>query len=193
MNTEEPLFQFELLEVLNNIDNKDYLIFRVAMMALTVLIMVFGCGLLGCIWHFERFGGDPQKRTILNQLIGMLAFDSMVVLMETLLALLYRLCFGPISHTMALLTFIVPTFSISIVVLLILNEIILLRWISVFVWKQLPPINDDFFAMFFNCLNIGITTLFVLMGLLGGHRYSNLSFLMSGSYYLREPKLSIGK
>ncbi len=184
--------QLVLEEKVFNIDHDKYFRFRVTMAVFAMATVILSTMSLGCIWHYERFGGDPRKRTILNQLIGLLALNNICGQLIGMLAFYYRLAIsGPLSMTAAKIMFLVPNVTTSFVILLILDEIILIRWLSVFIWKQLPPLNDDFFGLFFKCLNFGLSLMFVIMGLTGGTSQNNLLFLLTGSYFPWEPKLTI--
>ncbi len=181
--------QLSFYDLVHNIDDEEYLHFGVSMVVFAAITIVFSIGENGCIWHFERFGGDPQKRTILNQLIGQLALNN-IVGQAGVATLSFRIVFGPLSKPVYSSTFVLANITSSIVLLLILNEIILVRWLSMFVWKRSPPINDDFFGTFIMLLNYTIAFVFVSIGLIGGTTYNNMTFLLTGDYFFRDPKLS---
>ena len=182
--------QLCLYDLVHNIDDEEYLHFGLSMVVFAAITVVLSIGENACIWHFERYGGDPQKRTILNQLIGQLAMDNIVAQVGTV-SLSVRLALGPLPKTVFSLTFVLTNITSSIVLLLILNEIILVRWLSMFVWKRSPPINDDFFGTFIMLLNYTIAFVFGPMGLIGGTNYNNMTFLLTGDYFFRDPKLSV--
>ena len=172
------LSQFDY--TISNLDDAEYYKLRIITAIVLTAIMVLSIGPLGFLWHYERFGGDPQKRTILNQLIGVMALNNLIALVINIVVFLTRLFYGPLSMSAAFTTFFLPNGIAYTVVFLILNEIILLRFLSVFWWKQLPPINDDFFGVYFHCINYGLAILFLLMGQMGGNPNDHLFFLVSG-------------
>ena len=181
----------EFHEKVVNIEKEVYFNFKMAMIVFALTTLFLGTIALGCIWHFERYGGDPQKRTILNQLIGLLALNNLFGQAPQLLTVSYRLLFGPLTVQMAMWSFIAVTIASSMVILFILDEIILIRWLSVFVWKQLPPINDDFFGMFLTRLNFGLALMFILLGVFCDMPYDNIVYLMTGAFHYKESKLTI--
>ena len=57
--------------------------FRVFAFIAYLLIIPIGCTLLFLIIHYEQFGGDPQKRSIFNQIIGYMATIELVTAIVT--------------------------------------------------------------------------------------------------------------
>ncbi len=153
--------------IVENVDNPKYAALRIVFFILVLSILVISIGAYGCIWHYERYGGDPQKRTILNQLIGLYALSTIFGYLTNVSAFLYRLAFQPIPLSYATATFFMTSFVTCIACFLILDEIVILRFLSTFWWKQFPPINDDFFAVFLFLTNYGIALLFMSMGHMG--------------------------
>ncbi len=177
----------------NNIDHSDYFAFRMGMVAFKVITTILSIIVLGIVWHYERYGGDPQKRTILNQLIGMMAWNNLTVQVVAAMSLLFRLLFGQLPMEVVMVTFVAPNVISSLFILFILNEIIIVRCYTLVLLKQLPPINDDFFATFIQCLNYTLGVMFVSMGRLGGISYDNLVYFMTGEYFNKEPLLSAAR
>ncbi len=173
--------------VLENIDHPDYFPFKMATLVATIGIQAFSVVPLGCIWHYERYGGDPQKRTILNQLIGLFALNTLTGNLTALSALVIRLAFGPLPVHLAISTFFFPNVLFSTTLLLALNEIIVIRFLSVFWWKRVSPLDDNFFGLFFAVLNYSIALVFTIMGHIDGGPKQYVLFLMSGLF----PKESI--
>ncbi len=183
--------KFEYL--VKNIDHANYFKLRMGMAAFTAITVIFSVLVLGIVWHYERFGGDPQKRTILNQLIGMLAINNLALQNFALMVLSIRLIFGPLSLAEAMIAFLAPSVVSSLVVMFILNEIIIIRCCTVVLLKQLLRINDDFLASFIKLANYGIAFLFVTFGHVGGVPNDDFIFLLTDVYYCREPLLSAAK
>ncbi len=166
--------------ILQSIDHAHYAIFRWTLFGLMLLMTTISAGAYGCIWHFERFGGDPQKRTVLNQLVGELAKTTIICSITSVLTLLLRLANQPLSKSFAKLTFFMPCCVCFIMWLLILDELVIIRFLSVFWWKRLPPINDNFFALLLNYGNYGLTLVFLTWGYLFGAPSGNLTFILTG-------------
>ena len=77
----------------SNIDGPDHFAFRTGMVAFKIAKTLLAFIVLGIVWHYERFGGDPRKRTIFNQLIGMIALNIMTVELIAAMSLIFRLLF----------------------------------------------------------------------------------------------------
>ncbi len=176
-----------------NIDDPAYFAFRMWMIAFIGATVCLSVIVLGIVWHYERFGGDPQKRTILNQLIGMLAMNNMVLQNFALLVLLTRLAFGPLPFKVTVIMFVGPSVLGSLVLMALLNEIISLRCLTLFLWRKLPPINDDFFSMFIGFLNYGLCFMFVNLGNLGGYPNGKLVRLLSANHFQKDPLFTTAK
>ncbi len=181
-----------MLEVtINNIDHPDYWLIKIVTSVYMTALLSFSIGPLASLWHFERFGGDPQKRTILNQLIGVMALNALVALFFCTIVFLFRVALGPLPIPVAVATFFVPNFIAGTVVILMLNEIILIRFLSVFWWKQLPPLNDGFFGIFFHWMNYGLATYWAALGQMGGNPNDSMFFIMTGFIHHRVTELSL--
>ncbi len=187
INCTLTMFEFTI----NNIDHPDYHGIKIFTAIYVTTLLGFSIGPLASLWHYERFGGDPQKMTILNQLIGAMALNSIVALLFCTNAFLIRVIFGPLPTSVAVAILFVPNFIAGLVVVLILNEIILIRFLSVFWWKQVPLFNDDFFCMFFHFMNYGLTTFWAALGQMGGDPNDNMFFIMTGFIHHRVTELSL--
>ncbi len=173
-----------------NIDHENYKAFwisTVVFLAFTSFLLV---GVSFCVWHYERFGGDPQKRTIFNQLVGALAENNMTVQTMANTALFYRLILGPLSMDLTLTLFMHTSVIGSLAIIFTLDEMMVLRFLSVFLWKQSPPINDDFFGVFFQCLNYGLGFVLSFFSHIGGPPHGNMTFILTGFYHVKEPAVS---
>ncbi len=164
----------------DNIDSPRYSAFRTGSAIAVLVILLLAIMALGSVWHYERYGGDPQKRTLLNQLVGQSAFTIMICLMVALSAMIFRLTNGPMSAFYAVPIFFIPNFICATTLLLSLNEIILFRFLTIVWWKHLPPIHDNFFGWYLTCSNYGIALLFASMGQLAGDPDDNIFFVMTG-------------
>jgi hypothetical protein len=146
-----------------------------------LFIQVFGNGLCSSIIAYERYGGDPQKRTILNQLFSNLAFNVIVLNVIPLNVFTLRLIFGPImSPFVAKMCFFIPKVSIGFASLLLLNEMIVIRFISVFVWKRIPPVNDYFLFAALNVTNGVLAVYFGLSVNMGTNIENDMKLLLTG-------------
>ncbi len=121
-----------------------------------VLFMTVGNGLCVLIIDFERFGGDPQKRTLINQMIS---FNFMCLIVQAIIAGSIAevvTLTGPVGETWTAV-FISAHFGASMASLLSLVEQLGVRCLISFAWKNLSHLNDDFFGLFLKLFNLMIT------------------------------------
>ncbi len=145
-----------------------------------VMIQVFGNGLCLTIWCFERYGGDPHKRTILNQLIGQLLLSTVSMNVTGLLAFMLRLVVGPIASTAVEALYFIGNTGFGMVTLFALNEIAVIRFMSIFWWKRLPPISDDFFGILLWLTNISLSFFFASAARLGYTEFQEMYLILTG-------------
>ncbi len=70
-----------------------------------ILWITVGNGLRFAIIQFERFGGDPKKRSVGNQLISCGCILSIVYCCIAGTIIEIYLVSGPVGHTLAMLTY----------------------------------------------------------------------------------------
>jgi hypothetical protein len=111
-----------------SIDSPEWYQFRICLIAISLGVQIIGTTMLSGIIHYEHYGGDPQKRTILNQLVS---FISICLILGNLLPVnifLWRLIIGPINPMVATYLFFVFRSGLGISVLLSLNQLIIVRY-----------------------------------------------------------------
>ena len=52
--------------------------------------------------HYERYGGDPMKRSIQNKLVSAIAFSALILCYTSNIALAWRIQIGPINDKIAI-------------------------------------------------------------------------------------------
>ncbi len=162
------------------LDSHEFYHFKVFLLAICFIIQIFGNPMCLAIWSYERYGGDPQKRTILNQLTSDLAWHCILANMTSLATFMFRLTTGPLSTFMASSTYYVSNQTVAISAMLSLNEMAILKFLSIFTWKRLPPINEDFFGHFLRIMNHLVGFLFALFGRMGGSNDNEMYFILTG-------------
>ena len=106
--------------------------------------------LLGII-IFETFGGDPQKRNVINRLVSLCCAN--LILASTLLGVcrVWRELFGLID--VQIMTWIDWVDQICLVgVTLFVNEMTILRYLYIVVWKRVRGLDDRFWTLFLSIL-----------------------------------------
>ncbi len=131
-----------------------------------VVCMTLGNAMLLGIIDFERWGGDPMKRTVLNQLTS-LAFGG-ILFHGILTGSIYQwiVLTGPGGTGMAASIVIGRNFS-TVLIFLNLVEHIWIQCLIMYKWKSVVFI-EDFMARFLACLNLLV------------------SLLIAGTYYFFE-------
>ena len=78
----EDIFDFSAMKLLHGIG--------------VVVCLILGCTFYGGIVAYERFGGDPTKRSLRNKLIASL-FSVVIILELFILGFTWRVIVGPLN------------------------------------------------------------------------------------------------
>jgi hypothetical protein len=111
-----------------SIDSPEWYHFRICLIAISLAVQIIGTTMLSGIIHYEHYGGDPQKRTILNQLVSFISICGIVGNLLLLTIFNWRLTIGPINPMVATYLFFVFRVGIGIAILLSLNQLIIIRY-----------------------------------------------------------------
>ena len=108
-----------------------------------ILVTLFGSPLYLAIIHYERFGCDPQKRSLLNMIFANQCIFLMVGMLILNLCLGIRILMGPLplwlaDTWLAMLIFMPSCTNLSTITLLILGNLQLLKP------QIVSSINDEF-------------------------------------------------
>ena len=108
-----------------------------------ILVTLIGCPLYLAIVHYEQFGCDPQKRSLLNMIFANLCISLMVLMLMLNLFLGIRILVGPLHLWLAdtwitMLIFMASCMNLSTITLLVLGNLQLLKPHIV------SSINDEF-------------------------------------------------
>ena len=125
------------------------------------LILFVGPLLCLSIVLYERFGGDRQKRTIMNRLTSIIftniAFQSVI---WSILRIV-RDVFGLLPpHIFRIVTFVPQICVMS--TLLFVTELTVFRFLYVVVWRRMKTIEDDFFEVVLTLSTLLIAAFFIL-------------------------------
>ena len=98
---------------------------------------------------FEKKGGDPQKRNVLNRLQSMALTNAMLYCIIIGICRLWREIFGLIDFSYIIwVECSVSVFSSNFVFLI--SEMTIIRYFYIVVWKRVKEIDDEFWACFLN-------------------------------------------
>lgn len=123
---------------------------------------------LALILH-EKYGSDPMKRNMTNQLLSSILIALIFINIVSLPGILVRLLFGPLPRIYAVVTCYSVGFGYFYITLTS-AEIVVLKCLFISHWSRMAAIVDEFLAKFFIIFNVILVTF--LLGL----------FLLSGQY-----------
>ena len=119
---------------------------------LSYFLSNLGIILLLSIVHYEKFGHDPQKRSLPDRVFSFNTIWGVIILVIHSNILISRTLFGPVGDAITQLRYYFITSIVSVI--LGSTEIMLFRCIMIFSWKKYAMVNDEFFATFLNIYNL---------------------------------------
>ena len=112
-----------------------------------ILNFPIGCTLLYLVLHFERFGGDPQKRFIFNQIVAFLAAIEIVGVITTehlFMARVFFACLPDVFGTMIWFCLICKN-AIGSLLLMVASTYKMSR---LYFYRRVASLNDDLLSLF---------------------------------------------
>ena len=129
---------------------------KIVYVLLLVLTHVLGPLALVGIIAYEKRGGDPQKRNIINRLqtIGL----TNQIIFSTLIGLVrvWREIFGLIDFD-AMIWIECFCYIAGLNFLLLFNEMTIIQFMYIVVWKRVKEINDEFWAFFLSLTTTSVS------------------------------------
>ena len=159
---------------------EDKLWLRVSFAASVILGQIVTCSLYPCIIYYETNGGDPLKRTVLNQIISLLASYVLYGNIFIQPVWLYRLICGPVSFETALVFMFYPKSLVTMSALLAGLEYIYVRYFTICIWKGPAPLNELFFGNAIALINLIVTANLALIQNFGKLSDPELVFALIG-------------
>lgn len=160
-------------------DSDEHQATRIILIIVSFLIQMIGVPLVLGVIFYEHYGSDPQKRTVLNQLLSGVAMFALLGTIVPMNFINYRLLFGPIQLPYVTFAFFALKSGFVISGLFTLNEMVIIRYLTVFVWKKVIPITDGFFFRFLFLLNLLIGLCFGIWGNMGHNVERQFLYIMS--------------
>ena len=121
---------------------------------LSYILSNFGSILLLGTVHYEKFGQDPQKRSLPDRIFSFNTILGVIFFVIHSHILIGRTLFGPVGNAITQFRYYFLTSTFSII--LGATESMLFRCIMIFSWKKYVMVNDEFFATFLNIYNLMI-------------------------------------
>ena len=99
------------------------------------------------VLHFEQFGGDPQKRSIFNQIVAFLAAIEFVGVITTEHLFMARVFFGCLPDVFGTMIWfcIICKNAIGSLLLMVASTYKMLR---LYFYRRVASLNDDFLSLF---------------------------------------------
>ena len=157
--SEEFLFYFERKYI---IDKYDITIYEWVFWIICLLFLeIFGNFSLLATFIYERFGMDPKKRTVVNQLLSQICFYIIFInLIDVPLIFLKRFN-GPLP--LFLSAFFKNTISFfGVMISFTMSEIMIIKYLYVWKWSYMSSRDDDFISIFLFTFNFIMSFLFSL-------------------------------
>ena len=120
---------------------------KFSQMILLIVTHIIGPIFLSGIIAYEKYGGDPQKRNIINRLQSM-GIASLIIATEIHgIVILLRETFGLID--LSIIIWIECLFCMFVCnALLFFAEMLVIHLLYIVVWKRVKSIDDEFWACF---------------------------------------------
>ena len=117
---------------------------------------IFGPILISGIISFERKGGDPQKRNVINRLFSMALTNAVVFCTLIGCCRSWGIMIGLISSNAM---FWIECFGYIICnnVIMFMNQMTILRYLHIIVWKRVKDLDDGFLALMLSNATFGVS------------------------------------
>ena len=134
---------------------------KIAQAVYMFINQVVGTILLVGIIAYEKRGGDPQKRNIINRLQSIL-FENMIFVKSVVgLVKLLREIFGLIEFSVMIRIECLASIGFYNISLLFI-QITTIQFMYIVVWKRMKQINDEFWSFYLNVTTTCLSTWLVL-------------------------------
>ena len=121
------------------------------------LRLTFGNFFALTLIHYEKFGGDPMKRSIINQIISLMCCCLLVNSLISQPLAAYSIIIGPISQFLAKFC-LFDGGSFQGIVLLGLAEIVIIQNLMLFNLSFVSRFDESFFGKFIVMWNLGFVS-----------------------------------
>ena len=176
------LIEFESLEGLE-ID-ETWRIFNAIIFLLGLFIgSVFYWGMI----YYEKYGGDPMKRSLQNKLVTIIAISIILDCYIFRTAAEWRIHIGTLNDEMTMVVMIV--FNVSRVLFSMgICEILIYKVLAINKWSYICSLDEDFWSKFILHFNVGFSLITQLSRWMFGSMNNSAYFHFEGSYLNMFPK-----
>ena len=172
------LIEFRSFENFIDIDSSLLKFIHATNLPLCLLIStIFYCGTI----YYERYGGDPMKRSLRNKIITANAAACLILIYNTAFGFTWRILIGSLKSEIAVgVSFIRQYFVVFILVYL--SEAMVYNVMSLFGWKYVCAMEEDFFSKFILLYNIGFCFITQMSRWMLGSIENEYYELLSGTF-----------
>ena len=148
---------------------------------------IIGNGCLFATFAYERFGMDPQKRTIINQLLSQCCWTIMIFNITSFPVIIFRRLLGPLNSKIAAWFFLNGRIFISMISLL-LSELMILKCMYIWKWSTMAMKDDNLISKIIWRINILLSSLITLQATMLDDTTSNsIEKSLTGRYEMQLP------
>ena len=112
-----------------------------------ILLIPIGCTLLFLMLHYEQLGGDPQKKSIFNQIIGFIAAIELVTALVTEHIFITRIFIGCLPSGLGSFFWFTNGFKHATYTFLLVIATTY-KMIRTYSFRRIAGLNDDFLSLF---------------------------------------------
>ena len=150
-------------------------------------IEIIGNGCLFATFAYERFGMDPQKRTVINQLLSQSCWTIMIFNITSFPVIIFRRLLGPLNSKIGAWFFLNGRMFISMISLL-LSELMILKCMYIWKWSIMAMKDDNLISKMILRINILLSSLITLQTtMLDDTTCNSIEKSITGRYQMQLP------
>ena len=148
---------------------------------------IIGNGCLFATFAYERFGMDPQKRTVINQLLSQCCWTIMIFNITSFPVIIFRRLLGPLNSKIGAWFFLNGRMFISMISLL-LSELMILKCMYIWKWSIMAMKDDNLISKIILRINILLSSLITLQAtMLDDTTCNSIEKSLTGRYEMQLP------
>ena len=150
-------------------------------------IEIIGNGCLFATFAYERFGMDPQKRTVINQLLSQCCWTIIIFNITSFPVIILRRLLGPLNSKIAAWFLLNGRIFISMISLL-LSELMILKCMYIWKWSIMAMKDDNLISKMILRINILLSSLITLQAtMLDDTTCNSIEKSLTGRYEMQLP------
>ena len=148
---------------------------------------IIGNGCLFATFAYERFGMDPQKRTVINQLLSQCCWTIMILNITSFPVIIFRRLLGPLNSKIVAWFFLNGRMFTSMISLL-LSELMILKCMYIWKWSIMAMKDDNLISKIILRINILLSSLITLQAtMLDDTTCNSIEKSLTGRYEMQLP------